>query len=196
MAGPVARGPRAPGAEFGGAWAPGAGRSEGGPAGGGLAPALEEEGRSKGRWFNGFIVGGGGAGRGQGRKATSRSLPLPKVDVDDAAGQREREGHPGQGEAVAEAAPGRVLGQDPFHVNGVDQGPGEHCQACGGGGQESRRLHIPASRGAKEPPEGQWAAPLPAGSCGLLAQLCATSCCRRGLGHFHLWVSLPTNMGR
>lgn len=53
------------------------------------------------------------------------------MDVDDAAGQGEGEGHPSQGEAVTEAAPGRALRQDLLGVNGVDQRPGKNRHACG-----------------------------------------------------------------
>lgn len=117
------------------------------------------------------------------------------VGRDDATGQGEGEGHPGQGEAVTEAAPRRMIRQDLLGMNGVDQCPGEHRQACGETGTKchampSRRLHIPTTHGTRKPPEGKWAAPMPAGSCGLLPQLRATRLQQTGLGHFNLWVPL------
>lgn len=48
------------------------------------------------------------------------------MDVDSAADQSEWKSHPGQGEAVTEAAPTRVLGQDLLGVDGIDECPGEH----------------------------------------------------------------------
>lgn len=53
------------------------------------------------------------------------------MDVDNAADQSEWKSHPGQGEAVTEAAPTRVLGQDLLGVDGIDECPGEHSCTCG-----------------------------------------------------------------
>lgn len=78
------------------------------------------------------------------------SLPLPQVDVDDAADQGEGEGYPGQGEAVAEAASAGMLGQDLLGVNGVDQGPSEHCHTCG---KRGRRV-VPADDASHLPGNG------------------------------------------
>lgn len=59
-------------------------------------------------------------------RGTQRSFSFPQVDVDDATDQGEWKGHPGQGEAVAEAASTRVLCQDLLSMDGIDQCPGEH----------------------------------------------------------------------
>lgn len=59
-----------------------------------------------------------------------RSFTFPQVDVDNAADQGEWESHPGQGEAVPEAAPAWVLRQDLLSMDGINQGPGEHGCAC------------------------------------------------------------------
>lgn len=128
------------------------------------------------------------------RGELQRSLPLPQVDVDEATGQGEGEGHPGQGKAVTEAAPRRVLCQDFLDVNGVDQRSSEHRQACGETGTTchavpSRRLHFPVTHRAKKPLEGKWVALLHVGSCGLLPLSCATRLLQTGLGHFNLWVA-------
>nr|KAF6408258.1 transmembrane protein 143 [Molossus molossus] len=91
--------------------------------------------------------------------AAFMGLRASKVDVDDATGQGEGEGHPGQGKAVTEATPRRMICQDFLGMNGVDQCPGEHRQACGEKGTKchtipSRRLHIPTAHGTRKPPEG------------------------------------------
>lgn len=70
-----------------------------------------DQGRARGKtvlFSGGRAARGAGSGRGPPGEA-GRSLPLPQVDVDDAADQGEGEGHPGQGEAVSEAAASRVL---------------------------------------------------------------------------------------
>lgn len=76
---------------------------------------LGREGAELGPWLNRFYSLG-----------TQHSFTFPQVDVDDAADQGEGESHPGQGEAVAEAAPARVLFQDLLRMDGVDQCPSEH----------------------------------------------------------------------
>lgn len=64
-------------------------------------------------------------------RGTQRSFSFPQVDVDDATDQGEWKGHPGQGEAVAEAASTRVLCQDLLSMDGIDQCPREHSRTCG-----------------------------------------------------------------
>lgn len=117
------------------------------------------------------------------------------MDVDDAAGQGEGEGHPCQGETVTEAATGLMRRQDLFYVNGVDQRPSKNGHACAETGTTchavaSRRLHFPATHGAMKPPKGEWAASLPAGSCGSLLQRLATRLLQIGFEQFNLYSSL------
>lgn len=92
-------------------------------------------------------------------RGTRRSFTFPQVDVDDAADQGEWKGHPGQGEAVAEAASAWVLCQDLLSVDGIDQCPGEHSRTCGttnsrvGAGRATQGAALPSVlSGLREPP--------------------------------------------